>query len=59
MLVSSLSIVEVIDVIRDIFRRLLARVVDAFLDALFLQAREEGLGDRVVPAVTSSTHAGS
>ena len=57
MLVSSRSIVEALDVVGDVIGRLLARVVDAFLDALFLQAGEEGLRDGIVPAVASAAHA--
>ena len=55
----SRSIVETINVFRDIFGRLLTRVVNAFLDALLLQAREKGFGDSIVPAVASPAHTGS
>ena len=57
MLVPSRPIVEALDVVGDAIGRLLARVVDAFLDALFFQAREEGLRNGVVPAVASAAHA--
>lgn len=57
MLVSSRPIVEAIDVVCDVFGGLLARVVDAFLDALLFQAREKGFDDRVVPAVAATAHA--
>ena len=57
MLMASGSIVEALDVVGDFIGRLLARVVDAFLDALYFQAQEEGLCDGVVPAVAPSAHA--
>ena len=52
------SIVEGIDVLRDVCDRELAVLVDMLLDPLLLQATEEGLGDRIVPAVALSAHAG-
>ena len=54
MLVSPRWIVEAIDIVCDVFGCLLARVVDPFLDALLLQAREERLDDGVVPAIAAS-----
>ena len=58
MLMSTFRIVERIDVVRDLVDRHLAVLVDFFPDSFFLQAAEEGLCHRVVPAVATSTHAG-
>ena len=54
MLMPTFSIVERIDVIGDVFNRQLAILVDLLLDAFLLQAAEEGLGNRAVPAVAST-----
>ena len=51
MTVAPHSIVEGIDVVGHIGDRQLSALVDLFLDPLFLQAAEEGLGDGIVPAV--------
>lgn len=56
--VTARSIVERFDVVRDIRPRDLPVLVDALPDPLLLQAPEEGLGNRIVPAVSPSTHAG-
>ena len=57
MSVSAGSIVEAIDVFRNVLGSELARLVDVLLDSLLLQAAEEGFGDGVVPAVALATHA--
>jgi hypothetical protein len=56
MTVAPHSIVEGIDVVGHIGDRQLSALVDLFLDPLFLQAAEEGLGDGIVPAVALSAH---
>jgi len=48
------AIVERIDVVGHIALREFTGLVDVLLDALFLQAAEEGLGHSVVPAVALS-----
>ena len=58
MLMPTRSIVERIDVICDIGTREFAILVNSFLDAFLLQSAEKRLGDGVVPAVASTTHAG-
>ena len=58
MAVTAIPIVKDFDVVKDIRPRQIARLVDAFLDALFLQAAEEGFGHGVVPAIATSAHAG-
>jgi hypothetical protein len=50
-------IVERFDVFRDIGVCSFAILVDSLLDAFFLQAAEEWLGNRIVPAIASTTHA--
>jgi len=52
------SIVERLDVRGDIFGRRVAIMVDVLLDPFLLQAAEEGLCHRVIPAVASPAHAG-
>ena len=56
MTVAPRSIVEGIDVVGHVGDRQLSVLVDLFLDPLFLQAAEEGLGDGIVPAVVLSAH---
>ena len=51
------SIVEDLDVIEHIRSSQLACFVDAFADALLLQAAKERLCDRVVPAIATTAHA--
>ena len=51
MTMAARQIVEPLDVLGDVRGRFLSTGVDALLDPLLLQAAEEGLGDRVVPAV--------
>jgi hypothetical protein len=51
MAVATHSIVEGVDVIGQVGDRQRSVFVDQFLDPLFLQAAEEGLGDGVVPAI--------
>lgn len=58
MLMPTRPIVEVLDIVADVVGGLLARVVNALLDALLLQAREQGLCHGVAPAVSSPAHAG-
>src|SRR4029453_530814 len=57
MAVASRWIVERFDVVSDVSDRKFPVLVDPFLDALFLQTGEEGLGYRVVIAVSASAHA--
>ena len=52
------SIVERIDIVWNVSNRELAILANLFLDALFLQAAEERLGNSVVPTVASTTHTG-
>src|ERR1700693_4632610 len=56
MAVASRLIVERFDVVRDVSDRNFPVLVDSFLDALFLQTAEEGLGHRVVPAIPPPAH---
>jgi len=56
MAVTTDSIVEGIDVVRDVFVRKIAVLVDVFLDPFLLQAPEEGLGDRVDAPMSSRAH---
>gem|GEM_PF-2901560 len=56
--VSTDRIVEAFDVLGYVQGRRSAVRVDVLLDALLLQASEEGLGDCVVPAVRPPAHAG-
>jgi hypothetical protein len=49
-------IVERFDVFGNVGVCNLAIPVYFLLDALFLQATEEGLGNRIVPAVAAATH---
>ena len=56
MTVTARSIVEGIGVIGHLGNRQLSVLVDLFLDSLFLQAAEEGLGDGIVPAVAFAAH---
>src|ERR1700749_1682909 len=55
--VPSFWIVEVFDVFSHVEQCTFPIRVDAFLDAFFLQAAEERFCDRIVPAVSSPTHA--
>ena len=57
MAMAARQIVEPLDVLGDVRGRYLPTGVDALLDPLLLQAAEEGLSDRVVPAVGTSAHA--
>ena len=57
MAMAARQIVEPLDVLGDVRGRYLPTGVDALLDPLLLQAAEEGLGDRVVPAVGAPAHA--
>lgn len=51
------SIVKAFDVVRDVFVRKFAVLVDVLLDPFLLQASEERFGDRIVPAVPFAAHA--
>ncbi len=51
-------IVEGFDVVGHIGACEVSVLVDLLLDALFLEAAEERLGDGVVPAISLSAHAG-
>jgi hypothetical protein len=57
MTVAPRSIVEGIDVVGYVGDRQFPVPVDLFLDPLFLQAAEKGLGDGIVPAVGFPAHA--
>lgn len=57
MIVTTRSIVEVIDVLGHVGDRQVAVLVNRLLDSLFLQAAEEGLDDGIVPAVAFAAHA--
>ena len=56
MTVAPRSIVEGIDVVSHVGDRQLPVPIDLFLDPLFLQAAEKGLGDGIVPAVGFPAH---
>jgi len=56
---ASRSIVEHFDVLEDIGPREIARSIDLLPDSLLLQAAEERIRNRVVPAVPSAAHAGN
>ena len=56
MTVTARSIVEGIDVVGQGSDRQLSVLVELFLDALFLQAAEERLGDGIIPAVAFAAH---
>lgn len=58
MAITVISIVSDLDVVKVIRPCQIARLVDAFLDALFLQAAEEAFGHGIVPAIATSAHAG-
>lgn len=51
MAMAARQIVEPLNVLGDVRGRYFPTGVDTLLDPLLLQAAEEGLGDRVVPAV--------
>ena len=50
-------IVEPLYVVKDLRSNVIACIVDLPLHSVFLKQREEGLGNRVVVAVSSSTFA--
>ena len=58
MAVTAVSIVKRFDVIKDIGLDQVTGFANVFLDALLLQAANEGFGHRVVPAVAVPAHAG-
>lgn len=51
-------IVERIDVVGNVDGRHVPGIVDPLLDPFLLEAREEGLGNCIIPAIPSATHAG-
>ena len=55
---ASRSVIEDLDVIEDIGTGELTGFVDAFADSFLFQATEEGFGYRIIPAITTPTHAG-
>ena len=57
MAVAPRSIIEGINVVGHILRCQLAILIDLLLNPLLLQAAEEGLRDRIIPAVALPTHA--
>ena len=57
MAMAARQIVQPLNVLVEVRSRYLSTGVDALLDPLLLQAAEEGLGDRVVPAVGAPAHA--
>ena len=57
MAMASRQIVEPFDVLGDVRGRYFPTGVNTPLDPLHLQTAEEGLGDRIVPAVGASAHA--
>src|SRR5690348_4788044 len=54
---SALSVVEDLDVFKDLGARSGSRHEGTIADELFLQRREEALGDGVIPAVAFAAHA--
>jgi hypothetical protein len=58
MTLSTDSIVKTFNVVKHVGLGFMAGGIDATLDSLHLCAAEEGLGNRSVPAVPASTHAG-
>lgn len=52
------SVVKGFNVIEDIFLGQITRFVDAFFDSLLFQTAKKRFGNSVVPAVSTSTHAG-
>jgi anti-sigma factor RsiW len=52
------SVVEGLNVVRNIFRCQHAILVDVFLDALFFQTTEKGFRYRIIPTAAFSAHAG-
>jgi hypothetical protein len=58
MTVPAASIVEDLDVIENIGASEISCFVDAFADAFFFKAAEEGLGHHVIPAISAPAHAG-
>jgi len=57
MAVSAGTIVEHLDVVEDVCFGQVTGFVDPFLDPLLFQAAEERLSNRIISAVTPSTHA--
>ncbi len=58
MAVASGSIVEHFDIVEDVCSRERACSVDFSSDPLLLEAAEERFGDRIIPAVPATAHAG-
>src|SRR5450631_2089833 len=57
MTVTTRLIVEQVDVVRNINCGQFSVFVDPLFDVLFFETTEERFGNRVVPAVSTSTHA--
>jgi hypothetical protein len=57
MLVASNTIVEALDVIKDVWLSLSPRLVNPFLDFFTLQVNEEQYGHSVSPTVAAKSHA--
>ena len=53
------SIVKILNVIKHIRLGFLAKSIDMSFDALLLHAAEEGLGNCIIPTVSSATYAGN
>lgn len=53
---TTVSIVEDFDVIKDVGARQITGLVDTFSHALLFQTAEEGLGDRVISTISTTTH---
>lgn len=51
------SIVEDLDVIKDVFLRNIAGFVDTFFNAFLFQAAKKRLSDGIIPTISTATHA--
>lgn len=58
MAVSAISIIKHFDVVEHIRPGKIASFVDTFSNAFFFQATKERFGNRVIPTVSASAHAG-
>ena len=58
MAVTKRTIIENFDIVKDIGAGHFARFVHSLSDSFLFQDAEEGLGDRVVPTVSTTAHAG-
>ena len=57
MAVTTRTIIENFDIVKDIGASHFTRFIYPHSDPFFFQAAEEGLGDRVVPTVSTTAHA--